>query len=55
MLLGLGSKDEDRTTIHNENRYKPRDLTYMSPSHAFAIEGKADQLLPYYYYLNQFL
>jgi hypothetical protein len=53
-LLGLGSKDEDHTLIHNENKYKPRDLPYMFPSSALAIEGKADQLNPYYYYLNQF-
>jgi hypothetical protein len=53
-LLALGSKDEDRTPIHNENKYKPRDLTYMFPSRALVIEGKADQLKPYYYYLNQF-
>jgi hypothetical protein len=52
--LGLGSKDEDRTPIHNENKYKPRDLPYMFPSRDLAIEGKADQLNPYYYYLNQF-
>jgi hypothetical protein len=26
----------------------------MFPSHDLAIEGKADQLNPYYYYLNQF-
>jgi hypothetical protein len=53
-LLGLGSKDEERTPIHNENKYKPRDLTFMFPSRDLAIEGKADQLNPYYYYLNQF-
>jgi hypothetical protein len=54
-LLGLGSKDEDRTPIHNENKYKPRDLTFMFPSCDLAIKGKADQLNPYYYYyLNQF-
>jgi hypothetical protein len=53
-LLGLGLKDEDRTPIHNENKYKPRDLTFMFPSHDLAIEGKADQLNPYYYYINQF-
>jgi hypothetical protein len=52
--LGLGSKDEDHTPIHNENKYKPRDLTFMFPSCDLAIEGKADQLNPYYYYLNQF-
>jgi hypothetical protein len=53
-LFGLRSKDEDRTPIHNENKYKPRELTFMFPSHKLAIEGKADQLNPYYYYLNQF-
>jgi hypothetical protein len=55
-LLGLGSKDEERTPIHNENKYKPRELTFMFPSHDLAIEGKADQLNSYYYYyyLNQF-
>jgi hypothetical protein len=53
-LLGLGSKDEERTPIHNENKDKPRDLTFMFSSHDLAIEGKADQLNPYYYYLNQF-
>jgi hypothetical protein len=53
-LLVLGSKDEERTPIHNENKYKPRELTYMFPSRDLAIEGKADQLNPYYYYLNQF-
>jgi hypothetical protein len=25
-LLGLGSKDEQRTPVHNENKYKPREL-----------------------------
>jgi hypothetical protein len=53
-LLGLGTKDEERTPIHNENKYKPRDLTFMFPSRDLAIEVKADQLNPYYYYLNQF-
>jgi hypothetical protein len=53
-LLGLGTKDEDHTPIHNENKYKPRDPTFMFPSRDLAIEGKADQLNPYYYYLNQF-
>jgi hypothetical protein len=53
-LLGLGSKNEENTPIHNENKYKPRDLPYMFPSRDLAIEGKADQLNPYYYYLNQF-
>jgi hypothetical protein len=53
-LLGLGSKDEERTPIHNETKYKPRELTFMFPSRDLAIEGKADQLNPYYYYLNQF-
>jgi hypothetical protein len=53
-LLGLGSKDEQRTPVHNENKYKPRELTFMFPSRDMAIEGKADQLNPYYYYLNQF-
>jgi hypothetical protein len=53
-LLGLGSKDEDHTPIHNENKYKPRELPYMFPSRDLAIEGKAHQLNPYYYYLNQF-
>jgi hypothetical protein len=53
-LLGLGSKNEERTPVHNENKYKPRELTFMFPSRDFAIEGKADQLNPYYYYLNQF-
>jgi hypothetical protein len=27
-LLGLGSKDEERTPVHNENKYKPRELTF---------------------------
>jgi hypothetical protein len=53
-LLGLGSNDEDRTHSHNENKYKPRDLPYMFPSRDLAIEGNADQLNPYCYYLNQF-
>jgi hypothetical protein len=53
-VLGLGSKDEDRTPIHNENKYKPRELTFMFPSRDLAIEGKVDRLNPYYYYLNQF-
>jgi hypothetical protein len=52
-LLGLGSKDEECTHIHSENKYKPRELTFMFPSRDLAIEGKADQLNPYYYYLNQ--
>jgi hypothetical protein len=53
--LGLGSKDEYCTPIHNENKYKPRDLPCMFLSRDLAIdEGKADQLNPYYYYLNQF-
>jgi hypothetical protein len=53
-LLGLGSKDEERTPIHNETKYNPRELTFMFPSRDLAIGGKADQLNPYYYYLNQF-
>jgi hypothetical protein len=53
-LLGLGSKDERRTPVHNENKYKPKELPFMFPSRDAAIEGKADQLNPYYYYLNQF-
>jgi hypothetical protein len=53
-LLGLGYKDENRTPIHNETKYKPRELTFMFPRCDLAIEGKADQLNPYYYYLNQF-
>jgi hypothetical protein len=53
-LLGLGSKDEEHTPVHNENKYKPRELTFMFPTHDLAIEGKADQLNPYYYCLNQF-
>jgi hypothetical protein len=53
-LLGVGSKDEEHTPVHNENKYKPRKLTFMFPSRDLAIEGKADQLNPYYYYLNQF-
>jgi hypothetical protein len=51
-LLGLGSKDEERTPVHNENKYKPRELTFMFRSRDLAIEGKADQFNPYYYYLN---
>jgi hypothetical protein len=43
-LLGLGSKDEECTPVHNENKYKPRELTFMFPSCDLAIEGKADQL-----------
>jgi hypothetical protein len=53
-FLGLGSKDEECTLIHNETKSKPRELTFMFPSRDLAIEGKADQLNPYYYYLNQF-
>jgi hypothetical protein len=53
-LLGLGSKDERRTPVHNEDKYKPKELPFMFPSRDLAIEGKADQLNPYYYYLNQF-
>jgi hypothetical protein len=53
-LLGLCSKDEERTPVHNENKYKPRELTFMFLSRDLAIEGKADQLNPYYYYINQF-
>jgi hypothetical protein len=53
-LLALGSKDEECTPIHNETKYKPRELTFMFPSRDLAIEGKADQLNPYYYYLYQF-
>jgi hypothetical protein len=53
-LLGLGSKDEECTPINNEIKYKPRELTFMFPSRDLAIEGKADQLNPCYYYLNQF-
>jgi hypothetical protein len=41
-LFGLGSKDEEHTPIHNENKYKPREPTFMFPSRDFAIEGKAD-------------
>jgi hypothetical protein len=40
--------------MHNETKYKPRELTFMFPSRDLAIEGKEDQLNPYYYYLNQF-
>jgi hypothetical protein len=53
-LLGLGSKDERCTPVHNENKYKPKELPFMFPSRDAAIEGKADQLNPYYYSLNQF-
>jgi hypothetical protein len=53
-LLGLGSKDERRTPVHNEDKYKPKELPFMFPSRDLAIEGKTDQLNPYYYYLNQF-
>jgi hypothetical protein len=53
-ILGLGSEDEKRTPVHNETKYKPRELTFMFPSHDLAIEGKVDQLNPDYYYLNQF-
>jgi hypothetical protein len=53
-LLGLGSKDEDRTPIHNENKYKPKKLTFMFTSRDLAIESKGNQLNPYYYYHNQF-
>jgi hypothetical protein len=28
-LLGLGSKDEKRTPVHNEAKYKPKELTFM--------------------------
>jgi hypothetical protein len=53
-LLGLGSKDERCTPVHNENKYKPKELPFMFPCRDLAIEGKADQPNPYYYYLNQF-
>jgi hypothetical protein len=53
-ILGFGSKDEEHTPIHNENKYNPRDLPYMFPSRDLTIEGKADQHNSYYYYLNQF-
>jgi hypothetical protein len=54
-LLGLGSKDERRSPVHNEDKYKPKELPFMFPTRDLAIEGKADQLNPYYYYyLNQF-
>jgi hypothetical protein len=52
--LGLGSKDERRSLVHNEDKCKPKELPFMFPSRDLAIEGKADQLNPYYYYLNQF-
>jgi hypothetical protein len=41
-LLRLGTTDEKRTPIHNENKYKPKDLPFMFPRRALAIEGKAD-------------
>jgi hypothetical protein len=53
-LLGLGSKDERSSPVHNEDKYKPKELPFMFPSRDLAIEGKANQLNPYYYYLNQF-
>jgi hypothetical protein len=53
-LLGLGSKDERCSPVHNEDKYKPKELPFMFRSRDLAIEGKADQLNPYYYYLNQF-
>jgi hypothetical protein len=28
-LLGLGSKDEERTPVHNETKYKPKELTFL--------------------------
>jgi hypothetical protein len=52
--LGLGSKDERRSPVHNEDKYKPKEFPFMFPSRDLAIEVKADQLHPYYYYLNQF-
>jgi hypothetical protein len=48
-LLGLGSKDEEHTPVHNKTKYKPRELTFMFPSRDLDIEGKADQLNPYYH------
>jgi hypothetical protein len=53
-LLGLGMKDEEHTLIHNEDKYKPKDMAYMFLSTFLAHEGKADNLIPYYYYFNQF-
>jgi hypothetical protein len=53
-LLRLGSKDERRTPVHSEEKYKPKELCFMFPSRDLAIEGKADQINPYYYYRNQF-
>jgi hypothetical protein len=51
-LLGLGSKDEQHTPMHNEDKYKPKELPFMFPSRDLDIEGKVDQLNLYYYYLN---
>jgi hypothetical protein len=45
-LLGLGSKDERCSPMHNEDKYKPKELPFMFPSRDLAIEGKADQLNP---------
>jgi hypothetical protein len=38
MLLGLGSKDERRSPVHNENKYNPKELPLMFPSRDLAIE-----------------
>src|SRR5688572_18807106 len=53
-LLVLGSKDEECDPIHVELTVKPKDVPFMYYNPMVAIHGKANNLIPYYYVLNQF-
>jgi hypothetical protein len=53
-ILGLGTRDEGRDPIHVERQLKPYQVPTLFFNPICAQEGKAHNLLPVYYALNQF-
>ncbi|RLN41293.1 hypothetical protein C2845_PM01G41590 [Panicum miliaceum] len=53
-LLGLGSKDEERDSIHVENQLKPSQLPSIFYNPILAQASNACTLQPFYYTMNQF-
>jgi hypothetical protein len=53
-LLGLGSNDEKRDSIHVENQLKPSQLPALFYNPILAEASNASTLQPYYYTMNSF-